>query len=104
MTDEDSAVGIDPLEPPLLAPLRRDLGWADVQRMSQSSAHRGAGELRRIRATAAIRRGTPMTKILSPAQVTGHLTGWLPYGFCYRSCDIAHLFHRATWRCCAPTG
>ena len=59
--------------------------------MSQSAAYRDDVMLRRIRATAAIRRGTRMTKVLSPAQVAGHLGGRLPYGFCYRSCDIAHL-------------
>ena len=91
VTGEDSAVGTDPLEPPLSAPLRRDLGWAQVQRMSQSAAHRDDPTLRRIRATAAIRRGTRMIKVLSAAQVAGHLGGWLPYGFCYRACDIAHL-------------
>ena len=59
--------------------------------MSQSAAYRDDVMLRRIRATAAILRGTRMTKVLSPAQVAGHLGGWLPYGFCYRACDIAHL-------------
>jgi hypothetical protein len=93
VTGEDNAVGADPLEPPLTAPLLRDLGWADVQRISQSATHRQDPLLRRIRATAAIRRGTRMTKLLSPAQMAGHLGGRLPYGFCYRSCDIAHL----TW-------
>jgi hypothetical protein len=88
---EDSAIRADPLEPPLSAPLRRDLDWARVQRMSQSGEHRDDPLLRQIRATAAIRRGTRMTKILSPAQVAGHLGGWLPYGFCYRSGDLAHL-------------
>jgi hypothetical protein len=91
LTGEDSAVRTPALEPPLSAPLRRDLGWAQVQRMSQSAAYRDDELLRRIRATAAIRRGTRMTKVLSAAQVAGHLGGWLPYGFCYRSCDIAHL-------------
>jgi hypothetical protein len=91
VTGEDSAVGTDPLEPPLMAPLLRDLGWADVQRMSQSATHRDDPLLRRIRDTATVRRGTRMTKILSAAQVAGHLGGWLPYGFCYRSGDIAHL-------------
>jgi hypothetical protein len=71
--------------------LRRDLGWAQVQGMSQSAAYRDDPLLRRIRSSAAILRGTRMTKVLSPAQVAGHLGGWLPYGFCYRSCDIAHL-------------
>jgi hypothetical protein len=75
--------------------LVRDLGWAQVQRMSQSAAHRDDPVLRRIRATAAVRRGTRMTKILSAAQVAGHLGGWTAYGFCYRSADIAHLTHPA---------
>jgi hypothetical protein len=85
------ADGADPLEPPLMAPLARDLDWARVQAMSQSAAYRDDPQLRRIRATAAVRRGTRMTKILSAAQVAGHLAGWLPYGFCHRCCDIAHV-------------
>lgn len=91
VTGEDNAVGVDPLEPPLTAPLRRDLGWADVQRMSQSAEYRDDPLLRRIRETAGVRRGTRMTKVLSAAQVAGHLAGWQPSGFCYRSCDIAHI-------------
>jgi len=84
-------VGADPLEPPLTAPLRRDLDWANVQRMSQSAEHREDPILRHIRSTAGIRRGTRMTKILSAAQVAGHLAGRQPYGFCYRAADIAHV-------------
>ncbi|GID25210.1 hypothetical protein [Paractinoplanes brasiliensis] len=91
VTGEDSAIGADPLEPPLSAPLRRDLGWARVQQMSQSAGFRDDPVLRRIRTTAAVRRGTRMLKVLSPAQVSGHLGGWPPYGFCYRACDVAHL-------------
>ena len=91
VTGEQTDVGADPLEPPLLAPLRRDLTWARVQSMAQSAGHRDDAVLQRIRATAAVRRGTRMTKVLSAAQLAGHLAGWLPYGFCYRSCDIAHL-------------
>jgi hypothetical protein len=91
VTGEESSVGTDPLEPPLMAPLTRELTWTTVQRMSQSATHRDDPQLRRIRETAAVRRGTRMTKILSAAQVAGHLGGWAPYGFCYRSCDIAHL-------------
>jgi hypothetical protein len=91
VTGEDNSLGTDPLEPPLMAPLLRDLGWDQVQRMSQSAAHRDDPMLRRIRATAAVRRGTRMVKILSAAQVAGHLGGWSPYGFCYRACDIAHI-------------
>ncbi|MEV6298093.1 hypothetical protein AB0M02_01670 [Actinoplanes sp. NPDC051861] len=91
VTGEDSELGTDPLDPPLMAPLRRDLSWPQVQLMAQSAGYRDDAELRRIRATAAVKRGTRMTKVLSAAQVAGHLGGWLPYGFCYRSCDIAHL-------------
>jgi hypothetical protein len=91
VTGEDNSLGTDPLEPPLMAPLRRGFGWDEVQRMSQSAAHRDDPLLRGIRATAAVRRGTRMVKILSAAQVAGHLGGWSPYGFCYRSCDIAHI-------------
>ncbi len=91
VTGQDSAVGTDPLEPPLSAPLRRDLSWAHVQRMSQSAEHRDDPLLRHIRQTAAVRRGTRMVKVLSPAQVAGHLGGWLPYGFCHRAGDLAHL-------------
>ncbi|GGK83825.1 hypothetical protein [Mangrovihabitans endophyticus] len=86
-------VEVDPLEPPLMAPLSRKLGWAEVQRMSQSATHRDDPVLRRIRATAAVKRGTRMVKILSAAQTAGHLGGWMPYGFCYRACDINHLRH-----------
>jgi hypothetical protein len=59
-----------------------EAGWANVQRIGQSATHRQDPLLRRIRATAAIRRGTRMTKLLSPAQMAGHPGGRLPYGFC----------------------
>jgi hypothetical protein len=91
VTGEAADVGTDPLEPPLTAPLRRDLTWERVQSMAQSAGHRDDVVLQRIRATAAVRRGTRMTKVLSAAQFAGHLAGWMPYGFCYRACDIAHL-------------
>jgi hypothetical protein len=92
VTGEDATLGItDPLEPPMMAPLTRDLSWDAVQRMSQSAAYRDDPVLRRIRSSAAVFRGTRMVKILSATQFAGHLGGWLPYGFCYRACDIAHL-------------
>jgi hypothetical protein len=90
VTGED-AVGTDPLEPPLMAPLRRDLTWDRVQAMAQSVGHLEDAVLQGVRSTAAVCRGTRMTKVLSAAQFAGHLAGWLPYGFCYRACDIAHL-------------
>ena len=76
---------------PLMAPLSRTIGWAEVQRMSQSAMHRDDPLLHGIRATAVVRRGTRMVKVLSATQLAGHLNGWLPYGFCYRGRDIAHL-------------
>lgn len=91
VTGEDTTVDTDPLEPALMAPLRRDLSWDRVQAMAQSAGHLDDVMLQRIRQTAAVCRGTRMTKILSAAQFAGHLAGWLPYGFCYRACDIAHL-------------
>ncbi|MFI5493035.1 hypothetical protein [Actinoplanes sp. NPDC051859] len=91
VTGAEAAIDSDPLEPPLLAPLRRDLSWAQVQAMTQSVGHQHDPLLQRIRATAAVQRGTRMVKVLSAAQLAGHLAGWLPYGFCYRACDIAHL-------------
>jgi hypothetical protein len=91
VTGEDAAIGTDPLEPPLMAPLRKDLTWPQVQQMSQSVAHQQDPVLHYIRSTAAVRRGTRMMKVLSAAQFAGHLAGWLPYGFCYRACDLAHM-------------
>ena len=78
-------------DPPLTAPLDRAVGWAEIQRMSQSAGYRDDPYLHAIRATARARRGTRMVKVLSPTQLAGHLHGWLPYGFCYRARDIAHL-------------
>src|SRR3712207_1232328 len=95
VTGADAEVDADPLAPPLSAPLLRGLDWAAVQRMSQSVGHRDDPLLRRIRATAEVRRGPRMIKVVSGAQAAGHLGGWLPYGFCHRHADVAHLRHPA---------
>jgi hypothetical protein len=81
----------DAADTPLSAPLSRALGWAEIQGMSQSAAHRDNPVLHGIRATAVVRRGSRMTKVLSAAQFVGHLSGWMPYGFCHRVLDVAHL-------------
>jgi hypothetical protein len=81
----------DAADTPLSAPLSRTLGWAEVQGMSQSAQHRDNPVLHGIRATATVRRGSRMTKMLSAAQFVGHLSGWMPYGFCHRVVDVAHL-------------
>lgn len=102
ITDTDIVTAVDgapvaDADAELSAPLRRDLGWDRVQLMSQSPAYRDDPTLRAIRATATVRRGTRMVKVLSPAQFAGHLRGWLPHGFCYRACDVAHLRTPAQW-------
>ncbi|HEY2668766.1 MAG TPA: hypothetical protein VGJ07_00155 [Rugosimonospora sp.] len=81
-----------PQEQPLSAPLSRGLTWSAVHRLSQSRRTDDGGDLvARIRLSARISRGTRMVKVLSGRQLAGHLSGWLPQGFCYREFDIAHL-------------
>jgi hypothetical protein len=79
------------LDPPLVAPLSQVRGWAEVHRLSQTPAAGHDPFLIAVRQSAAIRRGTRMIKVLSPRHVAGLLSGWLPYGFCYREYDVAHL-------------
>jgi hypothetical protein len=76
---------------PLQVPLSRARTWADVHRMAQTPRPGEESGVAGIRRTARIRSGTRMMKVLSAAQLAGHLHGWLPYGFCYREYDIAHL-------------
>lgn len=78
-------------EAPLMMPVSRAIGWAEVHRRSQSSSHRDDPALAMIRRSALIRRGTRMLKVLSAPQLAGYLRGWLPHGFCYREHDVAHL-------------
>jgi hypothetical protein len=82
---------VEPPEAPLQAPLSRARGWADVHRMAQTPRAAEESTIARIRRTAQIRGGTRMIKVLSARQLAGHLHGWLPYGFCYRHYDVAHL-------------
>lgn len=78
-------------EAPLLAPLHRERGWSYVQQLSQQPAAAGDPTLAAVRASAVIRRGTRMVKVLSARQLAGHVRGWLPHGFCFREHDVAHL-------------
>ncbi|SCL55745.1 hypothetical protein GA0070606_2491 [Micromonospora citrea] len=78
-------------EAPLLAPLHRERGWAYVQQLSQQPAAADDPTLAAVRASAVIRRGTRMVKVLSARQLAGHVRGWLPHGFCFREHDVAHL-------------
>ncbi|MEH0935156.1 hypothetical protein [Micromonospora psammae] len=78
-------------ESPLLVPLHRDRGWSDVHQLSQQPTAAGDPTLAAVRASAVIRRGTRMVKVLSARQLAGYVRGWLPHGFCYREHDVAHL-------------
>ncbi|MFG1952824.1 hypothetical protein [Micromonospora sp. NPDC048830] len=78
-------------EAPLLVPLHRERGWAQVHRLSQQPAAAADPTLAAVRASAVIRRGTRMVKVLSARQLAGYARGRLPYGFCHREHDVAHL-------------
>jgi hypothetical protein len=81
----------EPADTPLSIPLRRTISWATVYRLSQSAPAAASPLLSGIRRTATIQRGTRMVKVLSGRQLAGYLRGRLPYGFCHREYDIAHL-------------
>ncbi|KXK59123.1 hypothetical protein AWW66_25900 [Micromonospora rosaria] len=81
----------EPPEAPLLMPVHRSLGWDQVQQLSQRPEAAGDPLLAAVRASAAIRRGTRMVKVLSARQLAGYVRGLLPHGFCYREHDVAHL-------------
>ncbi|RKN43537.1 hypothetical protein [Micromonospora endolithica] len=81
---------------PLLVPLHRERGWRDVHQLAQQPTAAGDPLLGAVRASATIRRGTRMVKVLSARQLAGYVRGWLPHGFCYREHDVAHLRTPAT--------
>lgn len=86
--------GTEPTEEadsPLLMPVHRERGWAQVHQLSQQPAAAGDPVLAAVRASAVIRPGTRMVKVLSARQLGGYVRGWLPHGFCYREHDVAHL-------------
>lgn len=78
-------------DPPLLMPVHREHGWAYLHQLSQAPAAAGDATLAAVRASAVIRPGTRMVKVLSARQLAGYVRGWLPHGFCYREHDVAHL-------------
>ncbi|NES14222.1 MULTISPECIES: hypothetical protein [Micromonospora] len=78
-------------DPPLLMPVHRERGWAYLHQLSQQPAAAGDPTLAAVRASAVIRPGTRMVKVLSARQLAGYVRGWLPHGFCYREHDVAHL-------------
>ncbi|MFI7076112.1 hypothetical protein ACIBO1_02315 [Micromonospora sp. NPDC049903] len=78
-------------EAPLLVPLHREHGWSQVHRLSQQPDAADDPLVTAVRASAVVRRGTRMVKILSARQLAGFVRGWLPHGFCFREHDVAHL-------------
>ncbi|BCL15551.1 hypothetical protein [Micromonospora sagamiensis] len=76
---------------PLLVPLHRDRTWTQVQQLTQQPSAAGDPVLATLRASAVVRRGTRMVKVLSARQLAGHVRGLLPHGFCHREHDVAHL-------------
>ncbi|MEE6309204.1 hypothetical protein V1634_20405 [Plantactinospora veratri] len=86
------ANGLGVPDSPLTAPLHRVWGWSDIHGLSQSPAAAEDPVLVSVRESATVRRGSQMVKALSAQQFAGFLLrGWLPYGFCYREYDVAHL-------------
>ncbi|MDG4803033.1 hypothetical protein [Micromonospora sp. WMMD980] len=81
----------DEADAPLLMPVHREHGWAYVHQLSQRPAAAGDPTLAAVRASAVVRPGTRMMKVLSARQLAGYVRGWLPHGFCYREHDVAHL-------------
>ncbi|WP_341718939.1 hypothetical protein QQG74_03980 [Micromonospora sp. FIMYZ51] len=81
----------EPAEAPLLVPLHRERGWSAVHRLAQQPGAADDPLIATVRASATVRRGTRMVKVLSARQLAGYVRGWLPHGFCYREHDVAHL-------------
>ncbi|MET9298333.1 hypothetical protein ABZX66_03340 [Micromonospora aurantiaca] len=81
----------DDTDAPLLMPVHRDRGWAYVHRLSQQPGAAADPTLAAVRASAVVRPGTRMVKVLSARQLAGYVRGVLPHGFCYREHDVAHL-------------
>ncbi|MEH1100417.1 hypothetical protein [Micromonospora sp. CPCC 205561] len=81
----------DEADAPLLVPLHRERGWSYVQQLSQQPTAAGDPTLAAVRASAVVRRGTRMVKVLTARQLAGYVRGWLPHGFCHREHDVAHL-------------
>ena len=62
-------------ETPLMMPAHRERGWAYLHQLSQQPAAAGDPLLTAVRASAAIRRGTRMIKMLSARQLAGYRAG-----------------------------
>ncbi len=82
-----------PEDQPLLAPVTPITSWAWVHGQAQTPMRNldspsEYAPITAIRRTATIRCGTRMVKLLTPRQVSAHLHGRLPSGFCHRAYDL----------------
>jgi hypothetical protein len=84
---------------PLMVPLRREISWDYVQRLSQQHPRDAAeaGLIAAVRGSAIIKRGTRMVKPIPSRVVASILRGAVVYGFCYRESDTAHLRTPGDW-------
>jgi hypothetical protein len=86
-------------DPPLMVPLRREISWDYVHRLSQGHP-RDAAEaelITTVRASAIIKRGTRMVKPVPARALALVLRSAMAYGFCYRESDTAHLRTPEDW-------
>lgn len=82
-----------------MVPLRREISWEYVQRLSQQHPRDGAEAdlIAAVRGSAVVKRGTRMVKPLPARAVAAVLRGAVVYGFCYRELDVAHLRTPGDW-------
>ena len=94
----------DEPETPLLMPLHRERGWAHVHQLSQQPAAAGDPTLAAVRASAVVRRGTRMVKVLSARQLAGYVRGLAAARLLLPRVRRGAPAHAGgDWRCCAPT-
>jgi hypothetical protein len=84
---------------PLMVPLRREISWDYVQRLSQQHPRDAveADLIAAVRGSARIKRGTRMVKPLPARAVASVLRAATVYGFCYREIDAGHLRTPGDW-------
>ncbi len=84
---------------PLMVPLRREISWDYVQRLSQQHPRDAAeaGLIAAVRGSALIKRGTRMVKPLPGQSVAAILRGAGVSGMCYRAADTSHLRTPGDW-------
>ena len=85
-------------------PADRERGWATCTSSASSRPAGGDPMLAAVRASAVIRRGTRMIKVLSARQLAGYVGAGCRTASATASTTWRTCAPRPTWRCCAPTG